>query len=125
MKDLNCAFCTKTFDDIIAENAHALAFYDHHPVNKGHAIIIPKRHFISLFDAREEEIIAMYRLIHYVQLKLDHEFKPDGYNIGINIGETAGQSVMHLHIHLIPRYKGDVESPRGGIRNFKKPLVEY
>lgn len=121
----SCIFCQKQKEEYIAENELCFAIYDHFPVNKGHALIIPKRHFDNFFDATEEEIAAIYNLIHEVKKKLDSELKPDGYNIGINAGTAAGQTVMHLHVHLIPRYKGDVENPRGGIRKFKKALVEY
>jgi diadenosine tetraphosphate (Ap4A) HIT family hydrolase len=121
----SCIFCIKLKEEYIAENNLCFAIYDHFPVNKGHTLIIPKRHFDNFFDVTEEEVAAIYRLIHEVKKKLDSELKPDGYNIGINAGIHAGQTVMHLHVHLIPRYKGDVENPRGGIRKFKKALVEY
>jgi diadenosine tetraphosphate (Ap4A) HIT family hydrolase len=107
------------------ENELAVAIYDNYPVNKGHVLIIPKRHFANYFDSTEEEIAAFYELIKKVKTLLDKDFRPDGYNIGININEAAGQTIFHLHIHLIPRYNGDVNNPRGGVRNLKKALVEY
>jgi diadenosine tetraphosphate (Ap4A) HIT family hydrolase len=107
------------------ENELAFAIYDTFPVNKGHVLVIPKRHFVNFFDATTEEVIALNDLLHEVKGLLDGELKSDGYNIGINIGEAAGQTIFHLHIHLIPRYNGDVENPRGGVRKIKKPLVEY
>ena len=113
---------TKKF---IMENELAFAIYDKYPVNKGHVLIIPKRHFANYFDSTEEEIAAFYELIKKVKTLLDKDFRPDGYNIGININEAAGQTIFHLHIHLIPRYNGDVNNPRGGVRNLKKALVEY
>ena len=88
-------------------------------------MIIPKRRFSSFFDATTEEVLAFNDLIQKVRKLIDDELRPEGYNLGINIGEAAGQTVFHMHIHLIPRYTGDVENPRGGIRQFKKPLVEY
>ena len=109
----------------LIENELAFAVYDYYPVNKGHVLVIPKRHYASFFDATPDEIKAFNELINKVKDLLDGELNPDGYNIGINIGEAAGQTVFHLHIHIIPRYFGDVENPRGGIRKFKKPLVEY
>lgn len=121
-----CVFCNYLISkDYIAENELAFAIYDNFPVNKGHVLIIPKRHFASFFDATQEEMQAFYSLTNKVRELLDEEFKPDGYNIGINVGEAAGQTIFHLHIHIIPRYKGDVENPRGGIRKLKRPLVEY
>lgn len=122
---LECLFCNYDKKEYVAENEFAFAIYDHFPVNKGHVLIIPKRHFENFFDAKEEEVCAIYDLMHTVKSIIDKELKPDGYNVGINIGYDAGQTIMHLHVHLIPRYKGDVENPRGGIRKFKKNLVDY
>jgi len=107
------------------ENELAIAIYDNFPVNKGHVLIIPKRHYASYFDATQDEITAFNDLAKKVKELLDNNLRPDGYNIGVNIGEAAGQTIFHLHIHVIPRYSGDVDNPRGGIRKLKKPLVEY
>jgi len=121
-----CIFCNYVNNKkFIMENKLAVAIYDNFPVNKGHVLIIPKRHFANFFDSTEEEIAAFYDLIKRVKILLDKDHNPDGYNIGININEAAGQTIFHLHIHLIPRYTGDVNNPRGGVRNLKKPLVEY
>jgi len=122
---MSCLFCNYPKEKYIAENAFAFAIFDSFPVNEGHALIIPKRHFESLFEATEEEIKEIYKLLHEVKKLIDEKYKPDGYNVGINVGEYGGQTIMHLHVHLIPRYKGDVENPRGGIRKFKNELVEY
>ena len=124
---MSCIFCdySHSKDKHIAENELAFAIYDTYPVNKGHALIIPKRHFKDFFDATKEEINAIYDLLQEVKVIVEKEYKPDAFNIGINIGEAAGQTIMHLHVHLIPRYKGDVENPRGGVRNLKKSLVPY
>ncbi|HYE82309.1 MAG TPA: HIT family protein [Clostridia bacterium] len=123
---MSCIFCDYLISkNYIAENELAFAIYDNFPVGKGHVLIIPKRHFAAFFDATSEEVSAFYDLVSLIKKLLDEELKPDGYNIGINIGEAAGQTIFHLHIHVIPRYSGDVENPRGGIRKFKKPLVEY
>ncbi len=122
---MGCIFCNYPEKRIIAENELAIAIFDTFPVNRGHTLIVPKRHFESFFDASPEEIKAIYELIHVVKEKLDMEYKPDAYNVGVNIGEAAGQTVMHLHVHLIPRYKGDIENPRGGIRKMMKNLVKY
>lgn len=126
MNTNHCIFCDYLKNQkIIMENELAFAIYDTFPVNKGHVLVMPKRHFANFFDATTEEVIALNDLLHEVKGLLDGELKPDGYNIGINIGEAAGQTIFHLHIHLIPRYNGDVENPRGGVRKIKKPLVEY
>lgn len=124
---MSCIFCNYYINNkkFIMENELAVAIYDNYPVNKGHVLIIPKRHFANYFDSTEEEIAAFYELIKKVKTLLDKDFRPDGYNIGININEAAGQTIFHLHIHLIPRYNGDVNNPRGGVRNLKKALVEY
>jgi diadenosine tetraphosphate (Ap4A) HIT family hydrolase len=123
---MSCIFCNYINNKkFIMENELAVAIYDNYPVNKGHVLIIPKRHFANYFDSTEEEIAAFYELIKKVKTLLDKDFRPDGYNIGININEAAGQTIFHLHIHLIPRYNGDVNNPRGGVRNLKKALVEY
>jgi len=120
-----CLFCNYDKNQYILENDLAFALYDHFPVNEGHTLIIPKRHFSSFFDASEEEVLAIYDLIHKSKAIIDKKYSPTGYNIGVNIGEDAGQTIMHLHIHIIPRYKGDVENPKGGVRKLKKELVPY
>lgn len=120
-----CIFCNYNKSEIIAENKLAFAIMDKFPVNEGHTLIIPKRHFANFFEATEEEIKAIYSLMHEVKEMLDIQYEPAGYNVGINVGYYAGQTVMHLHVHLIPRYKGDVENSRGGIRHLKQALVEY
>lgn len=121
----NCVFCNYNPTEIIAENRVAFAILDKFPVNEGHTLIISKRHFNSFFEATEEEVKGIYSLMHEVKEMLDIQYEPTGYNVGVNIGYDAGQTIMHLHIHLIPRYKGDVENSRGGIRKLKTPLVEY
>jgi diadenosine tetraphosphate (Ap4A) HIT family hydrolase len=123
---MSCIFCDYlSKKEFIVENELAFAIYDNFPVNKGHVLIMPKRHFAGYFEATQDEILAFYDLTKKIKKLLDSEFRPDGYNIGINIGEAAGQTIFHLHIHVIPRYTGDIKNPRGGIRKLKKPLVEY
>jgi len=109
-------FCTIPSEQILIAGPLAVAARDSYPVSKGHALIIPRRHVASFFETTEEERQAMLKLLDEVKAALDKEFKPDGYNIGINGGAAAGQTVMHLHIHLIPRYAGDRADPRGGVR---------
>ncbi|WP_416198472.1 MAG: Diadenosine tetraphosphate (Ap4A) hydrolase [Sporanaerobacter sp.] len=122
---MSCLFCGREFLDIIAENELVFAIYDKYPVNLGHVLIIPKRHYASFYESTEEELIAIYEIVQKCKEIVDSKYKPTGYNIGININESAGQTIMHLHVHMIPRYDGDVEDPRGGIRNLKTQLVPY
>ena len=89
---------------------------DAHPVSPGHSLVIPKRHIGSWFEATSEEVSAMLELLEDGKTMLDASHHPDGYNIGINDGLAAGQTVPHLHMHLIPRFTGDVPDPRGGVR---------
>ena len=117
METNNCPFCNLAQHvEIISESEICVAFFDGYPVSPGHALIIPKRHVASYFDLTDEERKAMNAMLLEVKQKLDERFHPDGYNIGINVGEDAGQSVFHCHMHIIPRYKGDVPNPKGGVR---------
>ena len=111
----NCVFCNSKHERI-AENEVAIAIFDAFPVNPGHALIIPKRHVADFFELSESERNACFALVAEVKSILDSMHKPDGYNVGVNVGKAAGQTVFHVHIHLIPRYAGDVSSPRGGVR---------
>ncbi len=111
-----CPFCTLPPERIIDSNDLALVIRDGYPVSPGHTLVIPKWHIGSWFEITPEEQSAMLDLLGRAKAVLEEEFKPDGYNIGINDGPTAGQTVPHLHMHLIPRYKGDLEDPRGGVR---------
>lgn len=101
----------------VASNALAFAIRDGFPVSPGHTLIVPRRLVATWFEATREEHVAMLELVDVVKAQLDAEFHPDGYNIGINAGSAAGQTVMHLHLHLIPRFVGDVPDPRGGVRH--------
>jgi diadenosine tetraphosphate (Ap4A) HIT family hydrolase len=111
-----CPFCTLPPERIIDSNDLALVIRDGYPVSPGHTLVIPKRHIGSWFEITQAEQQALLDLLAKAKAVLVTEFKPDGYNIGINDGPTAGQTVPHLHMHLIPRYKGDQEDPRGGVR---------
>ncbi|CEO90059.1 HIT family protein [Syntrophaceticus schinkii] len=121
----HCVFCQIRPEQVIAENELAVALFDNYPVNRGHVLVVPKRHVETYFEATLEEMDAITRLIIEVKDKLDQQFQPDGYNIGVNVGGAAGQTIFHLHVHVIPRYSGDVPDPRGGIRRIKKSLVPY
>lgn len=112
-----CVFCrAESTKEIIASSVLSLAFFDGFPVSPGHVLVIPRRHVASFFDLTEEEVVDLMSLMHQVKALVDARFHPDGYNVGINVGEAAGQSVFHVHLHLIPRYSGDVPNPKGGVR---------
>jgi diadenosine tetraphosphate (Ap4A) HIT family hydrolase len=114
----DCPFCNFRQARVLHGNELAVALRDEFPVSKGHSLIIPRRHVQSWFAATEAERAAMLELVDRIRERLDDgEDRPDGYNIGINDGEAAGQTVMHLHLHLIPRFHGDVPDPRGGVRH--------
>ena len=119
MKDPNnpCLFCLIKKKEIVEENKFAYASFDSYPVSKQHCLIVPKRHISDYFKLTEDEIIACNQLIKNIKNKIENNDKSvKGFNIGINSGKVAGQSIMHCHIHLIPRREGDVENPQGGIR---------
>jgi diadenosine tetraphosphate (Ap4A) HIT family hydrolase len=110
----NCPFCS--VDSAFARNRLAIALEDRNPVNRGHSLIIPIRHVESFFDTTSGERAAILELSDEVRAILDRKYQPDGYNLGINVGAAAGQTVFHVHLHVIPRFLGDVANPRGGVR---------
>lgn len=114
-----CLFCDRENQKfkLIAENDFCVARWDEFPVSRGHALVIPKNHLLSFFDLKGEEILKIFSLMRETKNVIQAQYNPDGFNIGINDGEVAGRTVHHLHIHIIPRYRGDVEKPRGGVRN--------
>lgn len=116
MDQNRCPFCHLEPSRILLENAFAAAFPDAFPVAEGHTLVVPKRHVASLFELSDEEQATLWRLVTLVRAKLMDELKPDGFNIGVNDGLAAGQTVMHAHVHVIPRRTGDVADPRGGMR---------
>lgn len=111
-----CPFCTLPLERILVANAKAIMVRDGFPVSPGHTLIIPRRHVGSFFETENDEREALLTLLVDAKQHLDAEFHPNGYNIGVNDGPAAGQTVPHLHIHLIPRYFGDQSDPRGGVR---------
>jgi diadenosine tetraphosphate (Ap4A) HIT family hydrolase len=112
----HCPFCALDDSRILARNAHALVVRDGFPVSPGHSLIISRRHVASFFELDVEERPALLELLDLARTGIEAESRPDGYNIGINDGPAAGQTIAHLHIHLIPRYVGDSPDPRGGVR---------
>lgn len=116
MDQPDCPFCHLEKNRVRAESEFALAFLDGFPITPGHTLVIPKRHVASLFELSEDEQAAVWRLVVQMRANLDSEIQPDGFNLGLNDGTAAGQTVMHAHVHIIPRRKGDTADPRGGVR---------
>ena len=113
----DCPFCKLPEETIIAQNKICIAYYDNHPVTQGHTLIITKCHIDNIFDLSSEEITACWQLIKEMREKLQKDYPEiTGFNIGINVGLDAGQTITHAHWHLIPRRKGDIEDPAGGVR---------
>ena len=102
---------------IVYENKIFWSLLDKNPVSEGHSLIIPKRHLISFFELNENDLSYLFYAMQNTKKTIEERFHPDAYNIGINDGQSAGRTIHHLHVHLIPRYKGDVENPIGGVRN--------
>lgn len=121
----NCQFCDIEKMPKLLENQYFYSIFDKNPVNPGHLLIISKRHIPNLFDLHEAEFKHLYEIMNQAKKILDDKYKPEGYNIGVNCGEAAGQTIFHFHMHIIPRYKNDVNNPSGGIRNIKKPIEYY
>lgn len=124
MHNKPCVLCQA----IELKNDCFVAAFEPFPVNIGHIKIMPLRHSATLFTFTEREEQDFWDILKKVKMYLDTALgihKPDGYNIGVNVGEAAGQTIAHLHIHVIPRYKGDVDNPRGGVRNVKPALVNW
>lgn len=111
-----CPFCNPVADEIVAKNDLCYACRDRYPVSKGHLLVIPFRHIPDFFSMTVEEKQAVLALVDECKDVIEEEFSPAGYNIGFNVGVAAGQTVMHCHCHVIPRYVGDVKEPRGGVR---------
>jgi diadenosine tetraphosphate (Ap4A) HIT family hydrolase len=118
-----CLFCTAR--DVTRENALAYATRDTYPVSPGHTLIIPRRHCADFFELTPGELAACMELLLAEQHALAAEAKPDGYNVGVNVGRAGGQSIHHVHIHLIPRYVGDHPRPQGGVRQVLPSKADY
>jgi diadenosine tetraphosphate (Ap4A) HIT family hydrolase len=116
MNQHDCPFCRLETSRIRLESEFAVAFLDGFPVTPGHTLVVPKRHVASLFELPDQEQAAVWMLVTQVRALLMADLRPDGFNIGVNDGTAAGQTVMHAHVHVIPRRHGDVADPRGGVR---------
>lgn len=112
-------------DQHVAANELAFAVRDANPVSRGHTLVVPRREIATWFDATPDEHAALAALVGQVREQLDVELAPDGYTLGVNVGEAAGQTVMHLHVHVIPRWTGDVAEPRGGVRGVVPERRDY
>jgi len=119
-----CLFCVDP-RGVSLQNDLAYSARDSYAVSPGHTVVVPRRHVAEFFDLTAEELAACMALIKEEKNLIDNEFKPDGYNVGVNIGPAAGQSILHVHIHIIPRYKGDVENPQGGVRHVIPKKAHY
>jgi Diadenosine tetraphosphate (Ap4A) hydrolase and other HIT family hydrolases len=111
-----CPFCDPKKEEILFSNVYCYARYDGYPVSPGHILVIPFRHYEDYFESSSTELDAFREMVLQCKCFLDATHHPDGYNVGVNIGPAAGQSVFHVHIHVIPRYEGDMENPKGGVR---------
>ena len=120
-----CPFCDQTKEETVLSNDLAYVRLDKYPVNKGHSLIIPIRHIASIFEASTQELKALWAMVDQGKALLERKYSPNGFNIGINDGKAAGQSITHLHIHLIPRYLGDVQEPLGGVRGVIPGMQKY
>lgn len=123
MKD--CVFCNIPKERILFETSDWIAMFDAYPVSKGHTLLISKKHYKTYFDLPEILRPSMDYWLRHIKDILDEKYRPDGYNVGFNCGESAGQTIDHFHIHIIPRYKGDVENPRGGVRGCIPQHMHY
>lgn len=113
---MNCPFCDPPGERVFYEDPLVLGLWDAYPVSTGHALLVTRRHVATWFDASPEEHAAVMRGVEVARAEIEKHRKPDGYNVGFNAGQAAGQTVFHLHVHVIPRFRGDVDDPRGGIR---------
>ena len=122
---MTCPFCNPSADEIVVKNDLCYARWDRYPVSKGHILVIPFRHTADYFSLTVEEKQSLLTLIDECKEVIEKNFRPAGYNIGFNVGEAAGQTVMHCHCHVIPRYAGDTENPRGGVRGVIPRKQDY
>ncbi len=121
---MNCLFCNIPKESYVVENAHFFAIKDRAPVTKGHSLIISKRHFQTFFEVSPEEILYLREIVLMLKASLDQEFHPMGFNLGMNCGKHAGQTIFHFHLHIIPRYSDeDQDEKTGGLREFVQEIL--
>ena len=111
-----CPFCAMPADRVLEANGTAFVVLDAYPVAPGHSLVISRRHVADIFDLTATEIGDILQLVRSTQQRVERALHPTGYNVGVNVGKDAGQTVMHAHVHVIPRYPGDSEDPTGGVR---------
>lgn len=121
---MTCVFC-KNDRQILAQTKLSYAFFDSFPISDGHSLIVPKRHVASIWEMTADEYADAFHLVRVVKDLLQKQFEPQGFNVGVNCGEAAGQTVFHAHIHVIPRFAGDVPNPRGGVRHIIPGKGDY
>ena len=120
---MSCIFCE--IKDYVLENELAYGIFDKFPATKGHMLFIPKRHVANFFDITKEEREAIFDLVEEGKKMLDEKYNPDGYNVGVNVNKSGGQTVFHVHVHLMPRFNGDVIDPTGGVRGAIPKYIKY
>jgi len=120
-----CPFCAPETERVFYESELVVGLWDRYPVSPGHALLVPRRHIAGWFDASSDDHQALIVALEAAKREIEKTHRPGGYNIGVNSGEAAGQTVPHLHVHLIPRYKGDLDDPRGGVRNLVPDKARY
>ena len=120
-----CPFCNPTLERLFFADSVVMGLWDGFPVSPGHALIVPRRHVPTWFDASSEEKLALTKAIERAKTEIEKAHSPHGYNIGINVGAAAGQTIFHLHVHVIPRYRGDIPDPRGGVRHVIPAKANY
>ncbi len=121
---MDCIFC-QVGRAILAQTELSLAFFDGFPVSEGHALVVPRRHVPTIWELLDEEYVDLFNLVRAVKGIIQDQFEPQGINVGANCGQAAGQTAFHAHVHIIPRYSGDVPNPRGGIRNMIPGKGDY
>jgi diadenosine tetraphosphate (Ap4A) HIT family hydrolase len=112
-----CPFCRPPEERLVETAGHAFAILDAYPVSPGHTLIVVRRHVADVFEIQPDELADAVRLIASARNRIDREYQPEGYNVGVNVGPFAGQTITHVHFHVIPRYRGDCPDPSGGVRN--------
>jgi diadenosine tetraphosphate (Ap4A) HIT family hydrolase len=121
----SCPFCAVPPHRVLESREHAFLLLDAYPVSPGHSLVISRRHIAEIFDLTATEIGDILGLIRSARERIDRTLQPTGYNIGVNVGRDAGQTVMHVHIHVIPRYRGDSDDPMGGVRGVIPGKARY